>query len=185
MSAGTLYLTLTFKTLLMQEVQMGHQAGPCCHTEAAASDHSHVTGGQKLGAKESVWESGFLTAEEQPRIHHCSTPFQALQHSQCKLRGLKWAAQASVCRQRSPSPLPVQVFVIRHEAMGLSIVNSDITACAIHLHKTQLIRLMTIMTKQHRSAWKCTALLSPTYTSRRIRSNSQSQGWPEIRDLPS
>lgn len=111
--------SLTFNTLLMQEVQMGHQTGPCCHTEAAASDHSHVTGGQKLGAKESVWEPGFLTDEEQPKIHHCCAPFQALQHSKHKLRGLKQAAQASVCRQRSPCPLPVQVFVIRLEAMGL------------------------------------------------------------------
>lgn len=89
--------------MLMQEAQTGHQTGPCCHTEVAASDHSHVTGGQKLGAKESAWEPRFLTAEEQPRIHHCSAPFQALQHSKRKPWGLKratlkGAAQASVCR---------------------------------------------------------------------------------------
>lgn len=55
--------------------------GPCCHTEAAASDHNHVTRGQKLGAKESAWEPGFPMAEKQPRTYHRSAPFQALQHS--------------------------------------------------------------------------------------------------------
>lgn len=54
-------------------------------------------------SKESVWEPGFLTAEEQPRIHNCSVPFQALQHSKHKLQHLKpatlkEAAQASACR---------------------------------------------------------------------------------------
>lgn len=82
---------------------MGHQTGPCCPAEAAASDHSHVIEGQKLGAKESMWEPGFLTAEEQPRIHHCSAPFQAPQHSKHKLRGVEWAAlkraaEVSACR---------------------------------------------------------------------------------------
>lgn len=69
-----------------------------------------------------------------------------------------------------PFPLPIQVILIRHEAMGLLIVNSDITASAIHSHKTELIRLMTVKNEQHRSGWKCTSLFSPTYTSHRIKS---------------
>lgn len=48
-----------------------------------------------------MWEPGFLTAEEQPRIHNCFVPFQVLQHSKHKLQHLKPAmlkevAQASV-----------------------------------------------------------------------------------------
>lgn len=68
--------------------------GPCCHTGAAASDHNRVTRGQKLGAKESAWEPGFLTAEEQRRIYHRSAPFQALQHSkQAHAAGSKMGRQ--------------------------------------------------------------------------------------------
>lgn len=61
---------------------MGHQTGPCCHTEAAASDHNRVTRGQKLRAKEGAWEPGFPMAEMQTRTYHCPALFHALQHSE-------------------------------------------------------------------------------------------------------
>lgn len=61
---------------------MEHQTRPCCHTEAAASEHSRVTRGQKLGAKESAWEPGFPTAEKQTRTCHCSALFQVSQHGE-------------------------------------------------------------------------------------------------------
>lgn len=51
-------------------------------------------------------------------------------------------------------------------------------------HKSKLIRLTTITSRQHRSCWKCTSLFSPTDTSHRIRSNFQSQHQPGRRDLP-